>query len=73
MHVRHHIHKKLSTAPINKWMITRSLLIINQFLPLKEYSRNVEEKEKCNIRLNGSAIPKIRREGASLRLKTSVD
>ena len=60
MHVRHHIHKKLSIAlQINNWMMIRSLLIINQFLLLKEFSRNGKEKAKCNIRSNGSAIPKI--------------
>ena len=59
MHVRYHIHKKLSIAQINNWVMIRSLLIINQFLLLKEFSRNGKEKAKCNIRSNGSAIPKI--------------
>ena len=63
MHVRHHIHKKLSTTQIKKWMTIRPLLIINRFLLLKEISRNVKEKAKCNIRSNGSAIPKINRPG----------
>ena len=60
MHVRYHIHKKLSIAQINNWMMIRSLLVvINQFLLLKEFSRNGKEKAKCNIRSNGPAIPKI--------------
>ena len=63
MHVRQHIHKKLSIAQINKWMMTRLLLIINQFLLLKEFSRNGKEKANCNIRSNGSAIPKINQPG----------
>ena len=63
MHVRHHIHKKLSRAQINNWMMIRSLCIISQYLPLKEFSRNVKEKAKCNIRSNGSAIPKINQPG----------
>lgn len=63
MHVRHHIYKKLSMAQINKWMMIRSLLIINQFLLLREFSRNVKEKAKCNIRSNGSSIPKISQPG----------
>ena len=62
MHVPHHIHKKLSTAQIYNWMMIRSLLIMNQFLLLKEFSRNVKEKAKCNIRSNGSAIPKNQRK-----------
>ena len=61
MHVRHHIHKKLSRAQINNWIMIRSLLLINQFLLLKGFSRNAKEKAKCNTRSNGSAIPKINR------------
>ena len=60
MHVRQHIHKKLSRAQINK---IRSLLIINQFLLLREFSRHVKEKAKCNIRSNGSAILEINQSG----------
>ena len=63
MHVRHHIHRKLSRAQINNWMMIKSLLIINQFLLLREFSRNVKEKAKCNIRSNGSAIPRINQPG----------
>ena len=63
MHVRHHINKKLSRAQINKWMMIRSLLIITQFLLLREFSRNVKEKANCNIRSNASAIPKINQPG----------
>ena len=63
MHVRHHIHKKLSIAQINNWMMTRSLLIMDQFLLLREFSRNEKEKANCNIRSNGSAIPKINQPG----------
>ena len=63
MHVRHDIYKKLSRAQINNWMMIRSLLIINQFLLLREFSRNVKQKAKCNIRSNGSAIPKINQPG----------
>ena len=63
MHVRHNIHKKLSRAQINNWMMIRSLLIINQFLMLREFSRNGKEKAKSNIRSNGSAIPKINQPG----------
>ena len=44
-------------------MMIRSLLIINQFLLLREFSRNVKEKAKCNIGSNGSAIPKINQPG----------
>ena len=44
-------------------MTIRPLLIINRFLLLKEISRNVKEKAKCNIRSNGSAISKINRPG----------
>ena len=63
MHVRHHINKKLSRAQIYNWLMTRSLLIINQFLLLREFSRNEKEKANCNIRSNGSAIPKVNQPG----------
>ena len=36
---------------------------LNQFLLPREFSRNVKEKAKCNIRSNGSAIPKINQPG----------
>ena len=62
MHVLHHIRKKLSRAKINNWMMIRSLLIINQFLLLKEFSRNGKEKAKY-IRPNGSAIQTINQPG----------
>ena len=68
LHVRHHIHKKLSIAQINNWMMTRSLLIINQFLLLREFSRNEKEKANCNIRSNGSAISKINQPGNQRRI-----
>ena len=63
MHARHHIHKKLSSAKVNKRMMFTLLLISIQFLLLKEFSRNVKEEAKCNTRSNGSAIPKINRPG----------
>ena len=68
LHVRHHIHKKLSIAQITYWMMTRSLLIINQFLLLREFSRNEKEKANCNIRSNGSAISKINQPGNQRRI-----
>ena len=52
-----------SREPKSNWMMIRSLLMINQFLLLREFSRNVKQKAKCNIRSNGSAIPKINHPG----------
>ena len=57
MHVRHHIHKKLSRAQINNWMMIRSLLLINHFFLLKEFSRNAKEKVKMHYKVNWPGYP----------------
>ena len=45
MHVRHHIHKKLSTAQIDNWMMIRSLSIATKKI-LKKRKRRGKMQDK---------------------------
>ena len=57
MHVRYHIHNKLSRAQISNWIMIRSLLIINQFLLLREFSEKRKRKGKMQYKVKWLGYP----------------